>query len=234
MGILSKLVTAVRGGATEVGESIVDANAMRILDQEIRDADTELLRSKNALVDLMAKRKVIDRKISDLQRQKTEYENYAMQALNKGDEALAIDIANKVAEIETELTTEQELSSQYAQSEQQSKHAIQAAEGNLRRLKQQVDTVKVTESVQRAQATIAQRHSGAELSMNTALSSLEKIKARQAEQAARFDAAKELEAGSGGDLLGRLQAAGITPGAASGVSVLARLKAQSTPALPES
>jgi len=64
MGIFSKLVTALRGGATEVGESIVDSQAMRILDQEIRDADVELIRSKDALVDLMAKKKVIEQKVA--------------------------------------------------------------------------------------------------------------------------------------------------------------------------
>ena len=33
--IWSKLFTALRGGANEVGESIVDQQALRILDQEI-------------------------------------------------------------------------------------------------------------------------------------------------------------------------------------------------------
>jgi len=226
MGILTKLVTAFRGGATEMGEAIVDSQALRILDQEIRDADTELVQSKNALVDLMAKKKVIDRKIGALQRQQTEYEGYALQALNKGDETLALDIANKVADIEAELATEQDLARQYAEAEDQSKRAIHVAEGNLRRLKQQVDTVKVTDRVQRAQATIAQRHSGAESSMTTALGSLERIRQRQTEQAARFEAAKELEEGPSGDLQARLQAAGITPGEASGAGVLARLRAK--------
>ena len=128
----------------------------------------------------------------------------------------------------------EEMAAEYARSEQQSKHAIQAAEGNLRRLKQQVDTVKVTDSVQKAQATIAQRHSGAESSMNTALASLERIKSKQAEQSARFEAAQELEQGASGNLQARLQAAGIQPGGSSGASVLARLRAQSKPALPSS
>jgi phage shock protein A len=233
MGIFSKLVTAVRGGATEIGESIVDSQAMRILDQEIRDADTELTRSKDGLVGLMAKKKVIEQKVSDLTRQLAEYENYALQALNKGDEALAMDIANRVAEIESELATEKDLAAQYAASETQAKQAIQSADSNLRRLKQQVDTVKVTESVQRAQATIAERHSGAQTSMNTALSSLEKIKARQQEQTARFEAAKEIAQGPSGDLQARLRDAGIVPGGASGASVLARLRSQGTPALPK-
>ena len=39
MGVLRDMMTALRGGANEVGEAIVDANAIRILEQEIRDAE---------------------------------------------------------------------------------------------------------------------------------------------------------------------------------------------------
>lgn len=42
MNVWSKLLTALRGGANEMGEAMVDSQALRILDQEIRDADLEL------------------------------------------------------------------------------------------------------------------------------------------------------------------------------------------------
>ncbi len=42
MGILNKILTAFRGGANEVGQSIVDANSTRIFEQEIRDAEKHL------------------------------------------------------------------------------------------------------------------------------------------------------------------------------------------------
>ena len=55
MGIITKIWTAMRGHATEAGQTIVDANALTILDQEMRDADTELRRSKDSLAQVMAK-----------------------------------------------------------------------------------------------------------------------------------------------------------------------------------
>ena len=55
MNVWRKLLTAVRGGAHEVGEAVVDSQALRILDQEIRDADDELHRSREALAGIMAK-----------------------------------------------------------------------------------------------------------------------------------------------------------------------------------
>ena len=39
MSVLNKVFTAIRGGAREVGESIVDANSVRIFEQEIKDAE---------------------------------------------------------------------------------------------------------------------------------------------------------------------------------------------------
>ncbi|WP_423787395.1 PspA/IM30 family protein, partial [Klebsiella pneumoniae] len=53
MTVWSKLLSALRGGANEVGEAIVDSQALRILDQEIRDADVELRKSREALASIM-------------------------------------------------------------------------------------------------------------------------------------------------------------------------------------
>ena len=46
MNVWSKLMTALRGGTNELGESIIDTQALRILDQEVRDAAEELKNSK--------------------------------------------------------------------------------------------------------------------------------------------------------------------------------------------
>ena len=40
MSLLTKIFTAVRGGARELGETIVDQNSVRIFEQEIKDAET--------------------------------------------------------------------------------------------------------------------------------------------------------------------------------------------------
>ena len=76
MSIWGKLMTAVRGGATEIGEAIVDNQALRILDQEIRDAGEELNRSKTALANIMAKEKLSNDKCSQLKAKISEYETF--------------------------------------------------------------------------------------------------------------------------------------------------------------
>ncbi|MCH8936701.1 MAG: PspA/IM30 family protein [Gemmatimonadetes bacterium] len=227
MSIWAKVATAIRGGASEAGEAIADNQALRIMDQEIRDADNALRKSKDALTSIIAKRKLADKKTAGLKTSLTEYEGYAMQALDKGDETLATEIAEKLAGLETELMGEEGIAKSFADSEAQLRKSVSQTEANLKRLKQQVDTVKATEIVQKSQAAVAARHSGAGSSMRSALDSLERLKTKQAERAARFEAASEIaESTEEVSLDAKLKAAGIVGGGASGGDVLARLKAK--------
>ncbi len=227
MSIWAKVATAIRGGASEAGEAIVDNQALRILDQEIRDADNGLSKSKGALTGIIAKRKLADKKVGSLKSSLTEYDGYAMQALDKGDDSLAVEIAEKIAGLETELLGEEGLAKSFADSEGQLRKTVAQTEANLKRLKQQVDTVKATEVVQKSQAAVAARHSGVGSSMGSALESLERLKPKQAERAAKFEAASELaESTEEVSLDAKLKAAGIVDGGASGGDVLARLKAK--------
>ena len=232
MSIWRKVVTALKGATNEVGESIADSNALRILDQEIREASGELQHSKTQLAGIMAKQKLATQKCNELKEKVAEYENYAMKALEQGNEALATDVATKIADYEAQLTTEQSLEQSFTHSVSQLKKAITDAEANLRRLKQQVDTVKATESVQKAQEACATQYGGVNSRMATATDSLERIKRRQAEKAAQMEASNELAGDTvENDLQSKLKAAGITKDDTDANSVLARLKAkQKTPA----
>lgn len=227
MGLFSKIFTALRGGASEVGEAIVDQQALRILDQEIRDAQNNLDRAKSDLTKVMAQRKLTADKRDAKAAKVAEYEGYATAALAKGDEALAVEVAGKIAELEADLANENKIVADFDTSIDMLKASVRQAEATIGRLKQQVDTVKATESVQKAQAALSSRHSGTTAALGNAVDSLERIKAKQAERAARMDAARELaneEAGS--SLEAKLKDAGITPGGASAQSVLDRLKAK--------
>ncbi len=226
MNVWSKLLTALRGGANEMGEAIVDSQALRILDQEIRDADLELRKSKEALAEIMAKQKLAAERATKGAAKVAEYEQYALKALEGDNQALAREVAMKIANLETELAGEREQADAYAASVAQLRKAVSQAEANIKRLKQQVDTVKATESVQKAQMAVAQRYGGSQAKLHTAVESLERIKQQQAERAAKMEAAAELaEEASGEDSLeAKLRAAGIKAEDASADSVLARLK----------
>jgi cytoskeletal protein RodZ len=72
-----RLVAAVRGGVSEIGEAIADSQALRILDQEIRDNDAELHRVRIALGETLARYKVAQDKLAITERKLDEYEGYA-------------------------------------------------------------------------------------------------------------------------------------------------------------
>ena len=229
MNIWAKMMTALRGGVNEAGEAIVDSQALRILDQEVRDASEELKQSKNALAEIMAREKLAAEKCATLKKQVEEHEGYAVKALDKGDEALAHEVAQKIADLENQLNQETEASDGYAKSANDLRSAIVHTERNLKRLKQQVDTVKATENVQRAQAAVAERYSRSNSKMRTAMDSLERIKEKQALKSAQMNAASELsQETTDSSLQTKLEEAGIAPSGSSADEILARIKSKSS------
>ena len=82
MSILKKIMTALRGGAREVGELVVDANGTRIFEQEIKDAQEHLNKARHDLTDVMAKQMQASRQVESLKKEMSEHETYAGQALD--------------------------------------------------------------------------------------------------------------------------------------------------------
>ncbi|MGO1071059.1 PspA/IM30 family protein [Lysobacter sp. CA199] len=223
--IWSKLLTSLRGGASELGDSWIDSRALRILDQEIRDCDLDLRQSRESLAHLLARHTLAQRALVEQGEKIAEYEGYALKALEAGDEPLAREVADKIVKLETHRGDDERHVHELATSSAELRKAVAMAEGNIRRLKQQLDTVKATESVQRAQAAVAQRYAGPHNKLQTAIDSLARIKLKQAERGARMEAATELARHDSGDSLDKkLRDAGIMPDDAGAEAVLARLR----------
>ncbi|MCV2886064.1 PspA/IM30 family protein [Aestuariibacter sp. AA17] len=223
MSVWKKLVTAIKGGANEAAQSVVDSQAIRILEQEIREAKEELRKSDHARTQILAKCKLSQQKIDSLQTSIAEYENHARKAAET-DRDLALDCAQKVSELRAEMDTETQYLSQFQQSEKQLAQNINQAKDNLRRLEQQVDMVKATESVQKAQVAVSSRHMGANSKMKTATESLQRIQERQQMRGAELQAAEELaNSDSNTDLEKRLAEAGIKGGKKSADDELSRI-----------
>lgn len=233
MAIWTKIITLFRGAAHEAGTAVVDANAMRILDQEVRDAQNALLRARDDLAKIMAQRKIASDKLNDKKAKQVEYSNYIREALARDNRALAQEVATKLATIEADIATEGKIIGEFDNSISKLQASSRQAETVIQRLKQQIDTVKATESVQRAQAALAAQHAGTGAKLGTALDSLERIKQRQTERAAQLSVAEEMAAHTGedADLQRRLAQAGIVPGESSADSILARFETPAPKAL---
>ncbi len=227
MAILAKLFTVLRGAANEAGEAAVDHQALRILDQEMRDAERELGEAKSQLTEVMALKRGVEREVEKLRSQITAHEDYAMKALDKGDDALATDIAERIAQFEEERDLQEQALARYDAGVNQLKRSIKATERNIAAMRRQVGMVKATERVQRASAAANARFSGSNTAMSSATESLERIKKRQQHRADRMEAAGQLAADTeGADLEKRLRDAGIASAGRSGSATLARIRAK--------
>lgn len=228
MNVWSKLLTALRGGANEVGEALVDGQALRILEQEIRDADTQLHKSKEALAQIMAKHMLATEREKNSTAKIEELEHYALKALASGDETLATELAEKIASLEIRMPETQAQTVSLGSSAAQLRKAITMAQDRLQTLKQQMDSVKTTESVQTAQLAVTQSCGAPKASLQVAAQSLDRIKLKQAELGAKIEATDQLAELSNPDaaLENKLMAAGIVPSKPSAASVLTRLRAR--------
>jgi len=224
MSIWRKLFTLGRAGAHEAAAGVVDANAIRILDQEIRDADTAQGKARDDMASLVARRRIIEKEVASFRDQIAKYEGSARAAVAKGDMDLARQVAQRIADLEQDVALKEPQIPEMRAAEEQLIAAIAATDRRIDTLRREVEVVKVNESVQRAQASVAAQGAGAGSSLGSAAGSLARIKERQAIRGERIKAAGELEdRRTGVDLDEKLRLAGIMPGQSSADDVLARI-----------
>jgi phage shock protein A len=222
VAIWSKLFTLGRAGANEVAGSVVDANALRILDQEIRDADKAQGKARDDLAGLVARRRILETEVESFRAQAAKYENSARIAMEKGDMDLARQVAQRIADLEQEVSMKAPQVADMRAAEDNIHKAVAATDRKIEQLRREVEVVKVNESVQKAQATVAA--GGAGSSLGSAADSLARIRERQLIRGEKIRAAGELEdRRTGADLDEKLRLAGILPGQSSADDVLARL-----------
>jgi phage shock protein A len=226
MAIWSKLFTLGRASAHEATAALVDANALRILDQEIRDADTAQGKARDDLAGLVARRRMLENEVESFRSQVAKYEGSARIAVEKGNMDLARQVAQRIADLEQEIALKAPQAEDMRVAEEQIHTVIATTDRKIDQLRREVEVVKVNESVQKAQATVAARGAGAGNSLGSAADSLARIRERQAIRGEKIRAAGEIEdRRTGADLDEQLRLAGILPGQSSADDVLARLSA---------
>jgi phage shock protein A len=231
MSVIKKVVTLLRGSAREIAENVVDANATRIYEQEIIDAKQSILEARSSLADVMAKEMQAGRAVTRLEGEVGHYEGLALEALNKSQEALAEEVAGKVAGLEQDLEEQRQARQSYASQVSKLKELIKAAEAKIREHEREIAIAKTTESVYKATQSISDNigHSGSRLA--SARESLERIKQRHEHLADRLQASEQLDRELGDKALAtRLAAAGIGEDADRQRKVMERIRArQATP-----
>ncbi len=191
MSIWRKLVTAVKGGANEAAEAVVDANLMRILDQEMREAKDAISKARDEKSRMVANRMTKEKSVSELMAEIERRTNAARTAKQQGDEPLAMEIIESVLKLRDKAETEQSLADQYRQTEEGMDAALKQSQSRIETLQRKIDAAKANEALITAQKASAVGTSASTDRMSNAMASLERLEERQAHQQAMLAAADE-------------------------------------------
>jgi len=225
MSILRNILTAVRGGASEVGEAVVDANAMRILSQEIRDAEEAIGKAKQSLTNLKATEIRLKREVNSLHQDIADYESKALQALDANNEALAGEVANKMAELEAEANEKSAEHKDLSAQVDKINSMIRQREKTIQKNKRELEKIKTVEQLQKATSTMSTNFAATSSKEHRVSAALDRVKKKQSNWEDRMEAGEWMaETEKGDDLDSKLKAAGIGDTSSSGASVLERLK----------
>ena len=224
MSVWNKLFSAVKGGVNEAAESVADTQALRILDQEIRDAENALRRARSDLAGIMASNKSLQRRVAEARDKERKDTESARAALQAGREDLARGLADRISKTRTEASRDEAELERLNQRQQQMIKAVQDTEQRIQQMRREVENVKANESLIKAQSAIAHSQSGVNSKLGNAMDSLERIRKRQDETRGRIEAGAELAAlESGSDLDRQLLEAGIGGKSSSADDVLAQI-----------
>jgi phage shock protein A len=223
---IRKLFTLFRAYETEAGQTIIDAHALRILEQELREAAAGVAQATRELTGLMA-REIADRRAHEAaDRRAHEHETYALKVLEKADEALARQCAEVVASAEAERDrygSNLEAARRHIAS---LRAGIAKADARISEIRRELLAARSRAALQRATGALAQSTQGVSSALAAAEETLARITELQTDAADRQAAAETLaDEKSGTSLRTKLSDAGIAaPASPTADTVLARLK----------
>ncbi|MFV2060270.1 MAG: PspA/IM30 family protein [Gammaproteobacteria bacterium] len=228
MSIFGDIITAIKGGANEVGESIVDSQAIRIYEQEIREAEIAIEKAKKSLTTLKTTEIGLKRKLNTLNDDISDYETKAMQALDSGKEDLATEVAGRIDELEQERNSINEEHGNLKKEVSSIYSLIKKREKVIQKNKRELEKVKTVQQLQNATNSISANIAATGSSEHRVSKALDRIKKKQQRTTDSMEAGEWMEEqDSSSDLDKKLKDSGIGGENTGGAdSVLERLKAK--------
>ncbi len=197
---IEKLATAVRGGTREVLETAVDANALRILAQEIYECESGLRQAKQHLAQVMADKLRLQRQLEAQQTQLAAREAVICRHLEQGDEATALSLAEDFSQHEARLAQQQQ---QHAQLQAYEQRLLQTLKNTANKLEHYRAELRMAQATQHAQQAVGKLSRHANVHSDTFArmeDSLERIRQRHATFDDQMQAQQDIAAYLNGDL----------------------------------
>lgn len=225
--MLKIVTTLLRGAASEAEEALFDANAIRVLEQQLRDAAGSLEHARRELACAMAHQASEERAVKALVSRIAELEAAAREAIDAARDDLAAEVATVIAATEDERALREASVEKFAADVRRLKQLSEDGRLRLADLRRGLEMARAQEALRRAGANGRRALSvgtGALREAETTLVRIREVQAREDDVAAALDELDNRE--SGRDLTDRLAAAGFgSVKKTKPADVLARLKA---------
>ncbi len=222
------VITLWRGKQAEAVEAFADANALTLLDQQIRDASADLDRARRALAVATAQDNGEAARIDAARAKMNDLEARALEALEKDREDLAAEAAEAIAGLEADLASATAARTSFSRETDKLRAMSGDAERRLTELERGRRAARAAEAVRRLRSRGADSLGGGASALRDAEATLKRLRERQREDEAATEAMEAMEGPAGAELIAeKLQNAGfgeVTRPTAN--SVLERLKKQ--------
>lgn len=231
--MLKVLTTLMRGAAAEAEEALFDANAVRILEQQLRDAASALEHAKRDLACVIAHRSSEARAIDALGAKIAELEESGARAIAGGREDLAGDVAIVIAATEDERAERRKAVEPLDREILRLRELRADGRRRLAELARGLETARAQQALRRAGANGRRALATGAGALRDAELTLQKIRdsSLKAEDLAKAEATLDVET-QGSDIAQRLSDAGFGPESKTKpADVLERLRAMRTAGL---
>ena len=234
--VLKTLTTLIRGTVAEADDAMFDANAIRILAQQLRDAAEALELTRRELSCAMAHKASEARAIEALDKRSADLEAGALDAIRGGREDLAGEVATVMAAIADERRDRQEAVTRFETEIARLRGMAEDGRRRLDELKRGLELARAREALRRAGSNGRRALASGSGALREAEATLARIRSAHARDEDCHLALDDLErTDQGRDLDERLAAAGFGSSPRTrGADVLARLVAKARQAAPGS
>jgi phage shock protein A len=174
--MFKQIVTLIRGQAYENTERVLDAHALPLLRQQIRDCAEAVNAARRALAFAIAQNESDIAQTKKLSAKIVDLENRTISAMEQGKDDLAKEAAETIAVLETERDASVEAQNNFAAEAARLKRVVAVSESRLRELERGQRLASVTDKTQRLRETAP----GATLNaLKDAQATLDRLRTRQ-------------------------------------------------------
>lgn len=226
--MLKMLLTLARGRAASAAEQVADANALVILDQQLRDSTAALERAKRSLALAIAQDRQEGQRLDAIISQIADLEQRVTEALKAGDEVLARRGAEAIAALEGDRDAAMTARRLFAAEIERLRAHVSQAETRIAAVDRGRKIARAAESVRDLRRGRVERAWPQEATLSEAEATLTRLRERQMEAVAAEEALDEIDNSvAPARAAEQLAAAGFGPKLKSTADdVLARLKAK--------